>query len=187
MKIEESFTVGQDVDAVWQAFEDVPGLAACLPGAELLGTTETGAYRGKVTAKLGPMSATFEGEAIVETDDESRTGTVSGKGVDRRGGSQGRVQMTYTIVPVDGGARVDVVADVALSGAAAQFGRTGLIKEMSRRLIDEFVHCLEAKLAAETPAEAAAVAAAEVRGISLFLSSLWATVVGWLRRLLGRS
>ncbi len=187
MKIEESFTVGQDADAVWQAFQDVPGLAACLPGAELLGRTDAGAYRGKVTAKLGPMSATFEGEATVEADAGSRTGTVAGKGVDRRGGSQGRVQMVYTIVPVEEGARVDVVADVTLSGAAAQFGRTGLIKEMSRRLIDEFVQCLEAKLAAETPEEAAAVEATEVHGISLFLSSLWVTIARWFRRLLGRS
>jgi hypothetical protein len=53
---------------------------------------------------------------------------------------------------------------------------------MSKRLIGEFVQCLEAKLAAETHAEAAKVEAGEVRGISLFFASLW----GWIRGLFGR-
>ena len=64
----------------------------------------------------------------------------------------------------------------------AQFGRTGLINEMSKRLIGEFVECLEAKLAAVTPNEAANIEAGEVRGISLFFASLWA----WLKELFRR-
>ncbi len=185
MKIEESFSVARDLEEVWGLFQDVERLAECLPGAELTGRTDDGGYEGKVTVKLGPMTATFEGSATVETDEANRTGTVKGRGVDRRGGSQGRVEMRYALVPVDGGTEVRVDADVTLSGAAAQFGRTGLIKEMSRRLIGEFVDCIETKLAAATPEEAAAVSAGEVRGLSLLWSSLWATVVRWLRRLFG--
>jgi len=71
--------------------------------------------------------------------------------------------------------------DVDVSGPVAQFGRTGLINEMSKRLIGEFVQCLEAKLAAETPIEASSIEAGEVRGVSLFFRSLWA----WIRRLFG--
>jgi carbon monoxide dehydrogenase subunit G len=35
---------------------------------------------------------------------------------------------------------------VTLAGPAAQFGRTGLINEMSKRLIGDFASCLEAKM-----------------------------------------
>ena len=75
-----------------------------------------------------------------------------------------------------------VDADIKLSGAIAQFGRTGLVEEMSRRLIDEFVYCLHAKLDAATPEAAADIQAGEVKGFSLFLSSL----MSWLRKLVGR-
>ena len=82
----------------------------------------------------------------------------------------------YALEPFEGGTRVTVDADVILSGAAAQFGRTGLIKEMSRRLIGTFVECLEAKLSAETEDEASQIKAAEVKGFSLFLKSL----ISWI-------
>jgi uncharacterized protein len=77
---------------------------------------------------------------------------------------------------------VSIDADVSLSGAAAQFGRTGLISEMSNRLIGDFVSCVEGKLSAETPEAAAEVRAADVRGFSLFIESL----IAWIRRLFSR-
>ncbi len=186
MKITEVIEVGRDIDQVWALFQDVPELARCLPGAELTEDKGGGVYAGSVGAKLGPMTANFEGEATVTSDAESRSGNVNGKGTDRRGGSVGQVKMNYAMEPVEGGTKITVDAEVILSGAAAQFGRTGLIKEMSSRLIGEFVACVEAKLAAETVEEAAEVQAAEVQGVSLFFSSLIATIVNFFKRLMGR-
>ena len=186
MKITEVIEVGRNIDQVWTLFQDVPELARCLPGAELTEDKGGGVYAGSVGAKLGPMTATFEGEATVTSDEATRTGSVKGKGMDRRGGSVGQVKMDYAMAPAGDGTQITVDADVILSGAAAQFGRTGLIKEMSSRLIGEFVACVEAKLAAETVEEAAEVEAAEVQGISLFFSSLVATIVDFLKRLVGR-
>jgi carbon-monoxide dehydrogenase small subunit len=157
-------------------------VAQCLPGAELLGQSDDGSYDGKLSVKLGPMAASFEGKATVTPDPSARTATIEGKGVDRSGGSRGQVKVTYNIVPDGTGSKVGVNADVTLSGPVAQFGRTGLINEMSKRLIGEFVDCLEAKLAAETPTAASTIEAGEVRGISLFFSSLWA----WIKGLFGR-
>jgi hypothetical protein len=56
---------------------------------------------------------------------------------------------------------------------------------MSNRLIGEFVKCVEAKLAAETAAAAAEVKASEVKGMSLFFSSLISTVAGFVKRIFG--
>lgn len=187
MKIEETVEVARGVEQVWALFSDVPELARCLPGAELTEDKGDGVYAGSVSAKLGPMTAKFEGEATVTTDEASRSGTVKGRGMDRSGGSVGQVTMQYTLTPGDaGGTTIGVEADVLLSGAAAQFGRTGLVKEMSSRLIGEFVRCVEAKLAAETAAEAAEVKADEVSGLSLFFSSLFAPVSRFLKKLFRR-
>jgi uncharacterized protein len=182
MKIENEFTVTQPVDTVWQFFQDVPSVAECLPGAELTEDRGDGTYAGKVSVKLGPMAANFEGEAKVTPDAEGRRGSIDGKGADRRGGSRGQVKVVYILQQVDGGTKVSIDADVTLSGAAAQFGRTGLINEMSNRLIGDFVSCVEGKLAAETPEAAAEVKAADVKGFTLFLESL----IAWIRRLFSR-
>jgi carbon monoxide dehydrogenase subunit G len=182
MKITHEFEVARPVATVWTFFQDVPSVAQCLPGAELLEDRGDGTYAGKVSVKLGPLSATFEGEATVTPNAESKTGLIDGKGVDRRGGSRGQVKVTYGMAPSQGGTKVVIDADVTLSGAAAQFGRTGLINEMSSRLISELVQCVEGKLAASTVEEAADIKAGEVKGISLFFQSL----IAWFKRLFAK-
>jgi uncharacterized protein len=182
MKIENEFEVSSPIATVWAFFQDVPSVAECLPGAELTEDRGDGTYAGKVSVKLGPMAANFEGEASVTPDEASHSGTIDGKGADRRGGSRGQVKVHYALEEAASGTRVKIDADVTLSGAAAQFGRTGLISEMSNRLIGDFVNCVEAKLGAETPEAASEVKAADVKGFSLLLESL----IAWIRKLFSR-
>ena len=182
MKISHEFTVSRPTQAVWDFFQNVPDVAQCLPGAEVTSNEGDGKYAGKVAVKLGPMSATFDGQATVSTDASTHTGTIDGKGADRRGGSRGAVKVVYALHPDGAGTKVNIDADVTLSGAAAQFGRSGLINEMSNRLIGEFVGCVEGKLAAGSVEEAAEIKAGEVRGFSLF----WSSLLAWLRGLFGR-
>jgi carbon monoxide dehydrogenase subunit G len=186
MKITETFDVERDIESVWALFVDVPELAHCLPGAELTEYHDDGRCAGRVEAKIGPISAIFEGEATVTGDATTRSGTVTGKGADRRGGSRAQLKVAYSLEPIPSGTRVVVDADVILSGAAAQFGRIGLLKEMTGRIIGEFVHCIEAKLAAPTPEAAAAVHAAEVKGFSLLLASMVAPITRLFRKIFRR-
>lgn len=181
MKIAQEFVVARPPADVWDFFQDVPAVAQCLPGAELTDVNEDGSYKGNLSVKLGPMAAAFEGTATITPDEPNRTATIEGKGVDKKGGSRGQVKVTYAIVEDQGGSKVSVDADVTLSGPAAQFGRTGLINEMSKRLIGDFVDCLEGKLGATSDEEADTIVAGDVRGISLFFSSLWA----WIKGLFG--
>ena len=176
MNISQEFVIERSTDVVWKFFQDVPVVAQCLPGAELLAQKDDGSYEGKLSVKLGPMAVSFEGTATVAPDPGSMSATIEGKGVDRRGGSRGQVKVVYTVTSQGSGSKVEVDAEITLSGPVAQFGRTGLINEMSKRLIGEFVDCLEAKLGAETPEEAAAIESSEVRGLSLFFASLWAAI-----------
>jgi carbon monoxide dehydrogenase subunit G len=186
MKITETIEVGRPVDKVWELFQDVPQLATCLPGAELTEDKGGGKYAGAMSVKLGPMTANFEGQATVTADVDARTGKVSGRGVDKRGGSQGQIKVDYSLESMEsGGTRVVVEADLVMAGAAAQFGRTGLIQEISKRLIGEFVDCVEGKLAAATAEEAAEISVGEVKGMSLFFASLGSAIANFFKRLFG--
>lgn len=187
MKVEQSFTVARPIDDVWALFKDAKQVAACMPGAELTGETAPGTYSGRVSLRLGPFSASFEGEATVTYDDPAHTGHVEGKGADKRGGSRSKMTMEFGLAATGpASTTVNTAADVTLSGAVAQFGRTGLIQETANVLIGEFARNLEAHL---TPSEALPEPAAEgsppppheIGGFKLIVLAFAA----WARKLLG--
>ncbi len=182
MNISHNFEVAQPLPVVWDFFQDVPTVVQCLPGAELIEDKGEGVYAGKVSVRLGPLSAGFEGEATVSADPAARSATITGKGVDRRGGSRGRMAVVYRLEKTETGTGVDINAEVALAGSAAQFGRSGLIREISNRLIGEFAQCLEGKLSAVTVEEAAQVQAGEVKGFQLFFQTLGSRLKGLFSR-----
>jgi uncharacterized protein len=146
MKIAQSFTVRRPADVVWAFFQDVPAVAACLPGAELVESSPGGLQRGKVSVNLGPFKATFEGEAKVIADPTTRSGHVDGHGIDKRGGSHSRMALDYKLEEIDGTTRVNIDVDLNLSGPIAQFGRVGLVTEVASVLIGEFTANLDARL-----------------------------------------
>jgi carbon-monoxide dehydrogenase small subunit len=188
MQIYEQFTVSQPIERVWGLFCDIPEVARCLPGAELKSDNGDGTYDGAVAVKLGPISASFEGTATVTFDKDAYASNTKGRGVDRAGGSQGSVDVDVQLSEIDGGhTDVRIEAKVTLAGAIAQFGRTGLVNEVSKRVIDQFSDCLHAKLDAESEEAAAEVEAPDVRGLSLGLAAAWASFTGWLKRLFTRS
>ena len=166
MEIKQSFTVARPLPEVWALFQDVPTVATCMPGAELLADKGDGVYQGRVSIKLGPFGAAFEGEATVTPDPASHTGHVEGKGTDKRGGSRSKLVMDYRLEEVPGGTRVDVTADVQLVGPIAQFGRTGIITETANVLIRQFVQNVEAKLSDAAPAPAVAASSAAASSAS---------------------
>lgn len=182
MKINQQFTVARDMNTVWAFFQDIPSVADCLPGATLTSVNEDGSYSGQMSVKLGPLSSNFEGKATVTPDDATKTGRIEGSASDKKSRSRGQIKVTYTMAEVDSGTQILIDADLALGGPAAQFGRSGLIDEMSNRLIGEFVSCVEGKLTATTADEAASIKAGEVQGFGLFFSSL----VSWLRGMFRR-
>jgi hypothetical protein len=104
--------------------------------------------------------------------------------VDKRGGSRGRIEISYAVAGEGGGSRVAIDADVTLAGPAAQFGRTGLVAEIARRIMTEFAACLEARL--EAPDSDVPQGTVPIKGGRLLVGSLWSAVRRFFRRLLRR-
>ena len=86
MQLEHSFTVPVGVDDAWKVLLDIERIMPCVPGAELIEVLGDGAYKGRVSVKLGPVALSFVGTAKFEKRDESaKRATVSAKGSDAKG------------------------------------------------------------------------------------------------------
>lgn len=147
----ETFLVAHPVDVVWDFFGRIDAVAKCLPGASLRGEMIDGQVEGSLRAKVGPIMAEFHGIATLERDEEARTGTITGSGRDLRSGSMTRGRIAYQIAPAveRGQTRVDVVIGYTLTGMLAQFGRSGLVRDVASRMIDAFVGNLDAYLSGD--------------------------------------
>jgi uncharacterized protein len=157
MKLDQSFTVDAPPDVVWEALIDVERVAPCLPGADITGRDDDGAYQGTFTVKLGPTTASYRGRLRMDAvDEEARRATMRARGTDRRGQGAANATIVSTVRPEGSGSAVDVDTDFTITGRLARFGRSGMIEDISRRLLADFAACLQQRLAA-----GAAVAAGE--------------------------
>ena len=124
MLIKNDFEVVEPVDKVWQFFDNIPQVAACLPGAELTEDLGDDKYRGKVAVRMGPVKLQFAGTAeIRERDDTAKRIVVDAAGADEKGRGQAAMVLTAQLATVAGGTKIEVAQDLQLSGAAAQYGR----------------------------------------------------------------
>jgi carbon monoxide dehydrogenase subunit G len=146
MLIKSGFEVAQPVDKVWQFFDNIPQVAACLPGAELTDDLGDDKYNGRVAVRMGPVKLQFTGTArIRERDDQAKRIVVDAAGADEKGRGQAAMLVTASLAPARGGTRVDVTQDLQLSGAAAQYGR-GMISDVTAVLMRDFATNMQTRI-----------------------------------------
>jgi uncharacterized protein len=213
MRLEQTFEVQAPLAQVWEALNDLERVAPCLPGAAITGHDEDGTYHGTFTVKLGPMTASYNGTIKIEhVDKAAHQATLKAKGTDKRGQGGANATIVNTLSEQNGGTRVEAVTDFNITGRLAQFGRGGMMQDVSNRLLRDFATCLSTRLAEpaapEAPAGAEATAgdaapesvaaaapppsapppsspppAAEpLKGGSLFFSVLWERIKNLFRR-----
>src|SRR5277367_3061406 len=138
MLIKNEFEVAEPIEKVWQFFENIPQVAACLPGAELTEDLGDEKYKGKVAVRMGPVRLQFNGTAdITERDEAAKRIVVHAAGADEKGRGQAAMMVSATLTPKGRGTKVAVSQDLQLSGAAAQYGR-GMIADVSAILMRDF-------------------------------------------------
>jgi uncharacterized protein len=146
MLITSEFEVPQPVDKVWAFFQDVPQVAACLPGAELTDDLGDDTYAGKVAVRMGPVKLQFTGKAhIVERDDAAKRMVVDAAGADDKGRGQASMNLTAQLAQAGRGTKVTVKQDLELSGAAAQYGR-GMIGDVTAVLMRDFAGTMQKRI-----------------------------------------
>jgi carbon monoxide dehydrogenase subunit G len=148
MLIKNDFEVAEPIDKVWQFFDNIPQVAACLPGAELTDDLGDNKYLGKVAIRMGPVKMQFSGTAeIKERDEAGKRIVVDAAGADEKGRGQAAMMVTARLVTAGRGTRVEVDQDLQLSGAAAQYGR-GMISDVNAVLMRDFATNLQSRITA---------------------------------------
>jgi len=148
MLIKNNFEVSESIDSVWRFFDNIPQVAACLPGAELTDNLGDDKYIGKVLIKMGPVKLQFAGSAqIKERNDAAKRIVVDAAGADEKGRGQASLLLTVTLVSTLRGTKVDISQNLQLSGAAAQYGR-GLIADVTSVLMNDFATNMQNRLSA---------------------------------------
>jgi carbon monoxide dehydrogenase subunit G len=173
MLIKNDFEVAEPVEKVWQFFDNIPQVAACLPGAELTDDLGDEKYKGRVAVRMGPVRLSFAGTAdITERDDAGKRIVVDASGADEKGRGQASMVVTATLVRSGRGTKVAVTQDLQLSGAAAQYGR-GMISDVTAVLMRDFSTTMQDRIErierGESPEQIAAAAASPAKGFTLGL------------------
>jgi carbon monoxide dehydrogenase subunit G len=154
MDFDNSFTVAAPIDEVWRTMLDIERVAPCVPGASVIDRSGPDAYKLAMKVKVGPVSMNYNSEVeIVEQDEAARRAVLRAKAKETRGQGTADANVSLELVSDGDGTKVTMHTDVALTGKAASMG-SGLISDVSARLIDKFATNLQTMLtapAAERP------------------------------------
>jgi carbon-monoxide dehydrogenase small subunit len=168
MELKQHFTVAHPPQAVWDFFGRLEAVTPCMPGASLAeppAMPERAKF--KLNVKLGPITATFVGDAEVERHPDDRHGTIRGTARDTKGDSRVKGFVNYVLREENHGksTAVDIDVDFALTGRLAQFSRGGVVADLASRLTADFARNLEAALNAEAQDAARDVPATVVAAV----------------------
>jgi uncharacterized protein len=185
MLISNEFEVQQPLDTVWEFFDDVPAVAACLPGAELTDDLGDDRYAGRVGIRMGPVRLEFAGKAQVrERDADTKRMVIDASGSDRKGRGNAELTVTARLSAGSGGAtKVAVDQDLQVSGAAAQYGR-GMITDVTSVLMKQFASNMQQRIDAVARGESTASldAGGQASGLAIGLRAAQLALMRVFRR-----
>jgi carbon monoxide dehydrogenase subunit G len=149
MKIANEFTVSAPIEDAWDVLTDLEQVIPLMPGAQMTGR-EGDDVLGKVRVKVGPVTSEFSGKVhFVEQNRDEHRAVIEGKGKESRGTGNAAATVTAQLHDAGDHTRVTVDTDLKVVGKLAQFG-SGMLQQVSEKLLGEFVDSLEAKLAADS-------------------------------------
>lgn len=151
MKLSDEIRIEAPRERVFAALNDPEVLKRAIPGCQALERMSASEMTATVTAKIGPVKATFKGRVTLSDLNPPESYTIAGEG---KGGAAGFAKGSAKVTLTEDGAatrlRYEVNADVG--GKLAQVGAR-LIEGSSKKLAQEFFAAFKAALAA--PAAAA--------------------------------
>src|ERR1700757_684314 len=160
MRIANEFTISVPVDDAWDVLTDLAQVVPLMPGAQLIGQ-EGDVYLGKVKVKVGPVTSEFTGKAhFVDLDRDHHRAVIDARGREARGTGNAAAVVTAQVCPDGNRSHVTVDTDLKIVGKLAQLG-SGMLQQVSEKLLGQFVESLEAKLAGAAQPVAEEVATPE--------------------------
>lgn len=155
MDLHHQFEIPTSRDQAWQVLLDIPRITPCVPGAELTEVVDERNFKGAAKIKLGPIALSFAGDAeIIEVDDANYSAKLKAGGSDAKGRGNADADIVFRLKDGEGTATlVEVDTSLNLTGTIAQYGRaSGLIDEVAKQLIAQFVENLKVEIGAGSSA-----------------------------------
>ncbi|MBO0759344.1 MAG: SRPBCC family protein, partial [Bradyrhizobiaceae bacterium] len=187
VEIQHSFAIARPPEEVWTFFGEIARVVSCLPGASLSAPPAGDQIEGRMSMKLGPITAKFAGRARIERDDARRRGIIKVAGRDQVGGSRVAGEAEYTVEATEQGAtRVTLTIRTLLLGPLAQFGRGVIVEDVVARITEAFGRNLERRLSGNF-SDSDATARAPLEAGALIRQAVWVLIKSLFARLSGRS
>ena len=174
----------------WTFLQNIPGVAGCMPGAEITEQVDDSNYKGKVKVKVGPATMAFNGKILVQgIDADKREMKMQGKGQDTKGTSSATMDLTaYVRETEDGNCEVVGDAVITVTGKMASLGGR-MMNQVADQILNQFganfinnVLAMGEGAAAEEAAAKAAEIPKELNGLAF----AWNLLVGMIKSLFGK-
>lgn len=128
--------IAADRQTVWEALNNPEILKACIPGCQELEMQSPTEMSATVKIKIGPVSATFKGEVVLENLNPPESYTITGEG---KGGIAGFAKGGADVSLAEDGDEtiLSYKVDAQIGGKLAQLG-SRLIDSTSKKLAGQF-------------------------------------------------
>lgn len=145
MELTDRFAAQASPSEAWAFFWDLPRVGRCLPGCESIEPAGDGAYRARMTQRVGPFRVSMDIVMRVDEEEEGRRVVVSGRGEDKMGNRLHINRLALELrEPSPGQTEVSYAMDFNLYGRLATLGNTAVKRkaeeiraEFSRRIAEE--------------------------------------------------
>jgi carbon-monoxide dehydrogenase small subunit len=182
VELVQSIEVAHSREETWRFFSDLDAVTRCIPGARLTAAPQNGRAQGQMHVKLGPIVSAFAGYLEVERQDAAFRGVVRGAGSDSKSATNARGIIVYTIKPLsERSSQVDITVKFLLTGALAQFSRSGLVKDVADHITRLFARNLEASMSGTR--DGAQPDHGTLDAGALARAAVWKRIAGFFRRL----
>jgi carbon monoxide dehydrogenase subunit G len=196
IEIKETFQVRAPIETVWRFVMDPQSVVTCMPGASLDEVVDARNFLGTVKVKVGAITTSYKGKVqFTNVDEQAFALQMAAEGRETGGGMAKGAMSSRLRSLADGQTEVVAEASVDLTGRIMQVGR-GMIQGVAHQLFQQFAARMKERLEAAQTAAApgstgspppAATESDPIRVLPLVLNVFWSAIVGFFRRLLGRS
>jgi len=139
VKAEKNLKLNQDPDMIWKCMIDPSFMVKSVPGAELTEQLDERNFKGKISIKIGPVTAKFNGEAeFTKLEEADYELTMEGKGLDTSGKGGANMTMKIKLSTLEeGGTEMQSSMSLSITGRLAQFGAR-MIVAVNNKMFDQW-------------------------------------------------
>lgn len=139
VKAEKNLKLNQDPDMIWKCMIDPSFMVKSVPGAELTEQLDERNFKGKISIKIGPVTAKFNGEAeFTKLEEADYELTMEGKGLDTSGKGGANMTMNIKLSTLEeGGTEMQSSMSLSITGRLAQFGAR-MIVAVNNKMFDQW-------------------------------------------------